>query len=126
MCFNRTTTPGVIEYNDILTSERLTNTYAQLVTRPAVLDEVRSRLDIDIANEDLEEVLTVSPVEDTQLLHVSASDPDPVFAAALANTTAQAFAEDNKSQLVRSGSVSIARPAEVPQSPVSPDLLAHG
>ena len=122
---NRTMTPGVIEYSDILSSERLTSTYAQLVTRPAVLDEVRSRLAIDLSNHDLEGMLAISPVTDTQLLHVSASDPDPVFAAALANTTAQAFAQDNESQLARPGSVSIARPAAVPESPVSPQLLVN-
>jgi capsular exopolysaccharide synthesis family protein len=120
MLVNRTTTPGVIEYSDILTSERLTNTYAQLVTRPSVLDEVKKRLALTLPNNELEAKLAVAPVAETQLFQVAANDPDPGFAALLANTTAQAFVDDNASQLTPTGFVSIARPAEVPTTPISP------
>jgi len=42
LLINQTQTPGVIAYNDILTSERFTKTYRELVTKRPVLEEVIS------------------------------------------------------------------------------------
>jgi receptor protein-tyrosine kinase len=114
--------PGVIDYNDILSSERLTNTYAQLVERPAVMDEVIKRLDLPLTRNDLEGKISVSPIKDTQLLSISVTDANPELAASLANTTAMVFADDNASQFAPAGTVRIARPAEIPTSPFSPKV----
>jgi receptor protein-tyrosine kinase len=120
---NRTAIPGTIEYNDVLTSERLTNTYAKLVERPAVLDEVLARAGVTLTRSELQEQMGVAAVQDTQLIEISVKDANPELAAFLANLTAQVFAEDNASQLSSRGTVSIAKPAEVPETPVSPKLF---
>ncbi|HLF78352.1 MAG TPA: polysaccharide biosynthesis tyrosine autokinase [Dehalococcoidia bacterium] len=120
---DRKAQPGVIDYNDILSSERLTNTYAQLVERPAVLDEVIKRLSLPITRGDLQSKIDVTPIKETQLLSLSVTDADPVLAATVANTTAQVFAEDNASQFAPAGTVRIARPAEASSAPVSPKVM---
>lgn len=119
------TNQGVIEYNDILTSERLTNTYAVLVERPPVLQEAINRLELPLTTRQLDAKISVSTIKDTQLLSLSATDPSPELAQKLANTTAQAFADDNAGQLAPAGTVTIAKQAEHPLSPVSPNLMLN-
>ena len=120
---NQTQVPGVVQYNDILTSERLTNTYAELVEREPVLRDVRTRLGLTEAG--LGGKISVSTVRNTQLLRVSARDQVPRLAAEIANTVAQAFIDDNATQLSRPGTVSIAEQATVPGSPVSPNVILN-
>ena len=120
---NQTQAPGVIQYNDILTSERLTTTYAELAKRRPILTEVRRRLGLAMNEDGLRARLIVAPIRNTQLLRISMHDPDPERAANIANTTALAFIEDNASQLgSRPGTVSIAEQASVPSFPVSPNV----
>ncbi|MEX1254310.1 MAG: polysaccharide biosynthesis tyrosine autokinase [Dehalococcoidia bacterium] len=118
---NQTQTPGTIAYNDILTSERLTKTYSELITKRPVLEEVIADLGIDIGPDELASMIGVEVVRDTQLLRLSVEDSDPILARRLANASARAFIEVNQEdQLTRSGSVSIVEPAVSPGAPISP------
>jgi capsular exopolysaccharide synthesis family protein len=123
---NQTQAPGVIQYNDILTSERLTSTYAQLVERRQILTQVVGRLNLTLSEERLKEKIRVSPVRNTQLLQIAAEDEDALLAAAIANTTARVFISDNAAQTgSRPGTVSIAEEADVPRAPAKPNLLLN-
>lgn len=122
---NQTQVPGVVQYNDILTSERLTNTYAELVEREPILRDAAARLQLPPEAADLRDRVTVSTVRNTQLLRVAAVDQTPEVAANIANTVAQAFIDDNAAQLTRPGTVSVAEQATVPSTPVSPNILVN-
>jgi capsular exopolysaccharide synthesis family protein len=119
---NQTQTPGTVQYNDILTSERLTNTYAELVRRPVILENVIRRLDLTMNYAELSGRMAVSAIPNTQLLKISIEDTDPVRASIIANTTAQEFIDDNSKQLGRPGSVSVAQEATVPNTPAKPNV----
>jgi capsular exopolysaccharide synthesis family protein len=122
LLINQTQNPGVIQYNDVLTSERLTNTYAQLVERQVVLDEVIKRLHLTLSEPDLASRITVTTISNTQLLRITVEDANPAVAAQIANTTAHAFIDDNTSSLGRPGTVSIAEQASAPTSPAKPNV----
>ncbi|HEX5369576.1 MAG TPA: polysaccharide biosynthesis tyrosine autokinase [Dehalococcoidia bacterium] len=122
LLINQTQNPGVIQYNDVLASERLTNTYAELVTREVVLDEVIKRLDLKVSEPQLANRITVSTISNTQLLRVTVEDANPSLAAQIANTTAQAFIDDNTTALGRPGTVSVAEQARAPGSPAKPNV----
>ncbi len=118
---NETQTPGVLAYNDILTSERLTKTYRELITKRPVLNAVIDEQDLALSADELASSIDVAVVRDTQLLRLSVDHPEPAQAQRLANATAQAFIETNEeNRLTRSGSVSIVEPAATPGAPVSP------
>ncbi len=119
---NQTQDPGTVQYNDVLTSERLTNTYAQLVKRRVVLDKVVQKLSLPMTAGQLDGKVTVTPVTNTQLLHISVDDPSPSQAALIANTLAQAFIDDNSSELGRPGTVSVTDQATVPGAPAKPNV----
>lgn len=123
---NQSQTPGVIAYDDILASERLTNTYRQLVTRRPVLEDVISRVGEPESTGVLRGMVSVSVVRDTQLLRLSVESADPAQAAVLANATAQAFIDQNEgTDLTRSGSVSVVEWATVPGGPVKPRVALN-
>lgn len=118
---NQTQTPGVIAYNDILTSERLTMTYRELITRRPVLQDVVEDLDLPMSAGGLASLIDVGVVSDTQLLRLSVEHPDPEQARLLANATAEAFIDtEGHSELTQPGSVSIVEPAVTPGVPVRP------
>ncbi len=81
-------------YSDILSSERLARTYANLLTTQPVLEETAKRLGIDVKG--LERSITVTPVRDTQLLEIKVEGPNPQLIAEIANTLPQVFIERNR------------------------------
>lgn len=123
---NQTQVPGTIAYNDILTSERLTRTYKELIGKSLVLEEVSDRLDLPYGAGQLAAMISVSVVTDTQLLRLSVESSDPVLASEIANTTASVFIEQNQeNQLSRPGDVSIVEAATTPSVPVKPHVLLN-
>lgn len=120
---NQTSTPESIQYNDVLTSERLTNTYAELAKQRTVISQVIEQLDLQMTPSELDSKIAVAPIEETQLLRLHVEDPDPALAASIANTTAQVFIADNTNQLSnRPGTVSITELAQEPASPFKPNV----
>jgi len=122
---NQTVQPGVVQYNDVLTSERLTNTYSELVSRRPVLSQVVVSMSLPYDEATLHSKISVSPVRNTQLLRVRVQDPNRGLSAAIANSVARAFIEDNSRQLGRPGTVSIIDLADVPKVPVKPDITVN-
>ncbi len=122
LLINQTQVPGTVQYNDILTSERLTNTYAQLIKRDQIFSDVRTRLDLPLTTDQISSKISVSTISNTQLLRITVEDPSPKLAADIANTTATAFIDDNANSLGRPGTVSVAEDARVPTSPSKPNI----
>ncbi|MCD6291040.1 MAG: protein tyrosine kinase, partial [Anaerolineae bacterium] len=94
--------PGVTDYTSILTSERLARTYANLLTKRPVLEEVSRRLGIQTEDGTLPATINVQPIRDTQLIKVNVESTDPRLAMEVANTLPTVFIEQNaKMQLSR-------------------------
>ena len=119
---NQTQASGSTQLNDLATTDRLTETYAQLVARPVVLDAVSSGLSGAYSSAELASKVSVSSDPNTQLLSISATDSNPETAASIANLTAQTFIEEITLQVANPGTVSVAQPALVPTSPIKPKV----
>jgi succinoglycan biosynthesis transport protein ExoP len=123
---NETQTPGTLAYNDILTSERLTRTYRELITQRPVLEDVIADLKLTYTTEELKGMLSVEVIRDTQLIRVSAESADPQLARRMADSTAAVFIEQNTAnQISRPGAVSVVESATTPSSPVSPRTMLN-
>ncbi len=92
---NEARTPTSTNYNDILASERVARTYADLMKRETVLAEafVRQGLDPLLAETEVSAV-TVTPVRDTQLVALTVEGPNPQLVAAVANTLPAVFVDE--------------------------------
>lgn len=79
------------DYASILTSERLAQTYAQLLTAQPILTGVIEELGLNLSAEALKRAIDVEPVSDTQLIEIRAEDTDPQRAAAILNSLVNVF-----------------------------------
>jgi non-specific protein-tyrosine kinase len=84
------------DYSSVLTSERLTQTYSQLLTKQPALQGVIERLALDITVDDLAQQINVQPVRDTQLIEVRVEDTDKTRAVLIANALVAEFDEQNQ------------------------------
>ncbi len=93
---------GGSEYQDILAGLRSASTYAEIIRSRPILEKTLTRLGYsDAAIEDFDEVgpefdISVSPLQETQLVEVTVESPDPAFAQHLAEGLAETFIEDNQ------------------------------
>ena len=123
---NQTQSPGVIAYNDVLTSERLTKTYRELITQRPVLEQVVEESGQEMTVSELAPLVDVAVVPDTQLLRLSVEHESPLVARDLSNAVANAFIENNEIDgLTRPGTVSVVEPAELPENPVRPRTILN-
>jgi non-specific protein-tyrosine kinase len=88
------------EYTDLLVSERLARTYAEMIKQRPFLEATLVRLkatlkilELDMSVESLRGAVSVQPVRDTQLIMLSVEDTSRFMAAKLANTLADVFRE---------------------------------
>jgi len=82
-------------YTAVLTSQRLTQTYAEMIIKKPVLNEVIDRMDLPMELEELREMISVTPIRDTQLIEIKVEDTDPGRASEIANEIGIIFAEQN-------------------------------
>ncbi len=125
---NLAKTPGTVDLNDVLASERLVNTYRELVTTGPILDVAAARLEGRETADSLRPILEVFVVPQTQLIRVTARSDDSTRAATIANAVASAFAEETNAQTQGAfpGTVSVVASAEPPQDREGPSVPMRG
>ena len=77
------------DYNQLLTSQRLSTTYAVVATTRPVLEAVIEDLALDVSADDLAQRVLAEAPADSTLLTISAQDTDPERAASIANAVAE-------------------------------------
>lgn len=98
LLINQARNPSYTDYSSLITSERLAKTYAELLTKRPVLEEVASRLGLETEETGegtLPADIDVRPVRDTQLIELSVEGDDPGLAMEIANTLPEVFIEQN-------------------------------
>ncbi len=74
-----------------LTLDQVAKTYAQLMTKRPLLNQVISKLNLPYRAEQLQAGISISPERDTEVLDVKVQDADPARAAEIANTLVADF-----------------------------------
>jgi len=82
---------SVVDPAALVTAQTMTTTYAQILLDRPVLQGVIDQLKLSTTPEDLKKAIQVDTVINTQLLVVTAQDPDPQRAADIANAIAIVF-----------------------------------
>jgi capsular polysaccharide biosynthesis protein len=81
------------DYNSVLASERIAQTYAQLLTQRMVSEQVLPTLPYSLTTDELKNKIGVNVVQNTQLIKVTAEDPNPLIASWIANNVAHVFSD---------------------------------
>ncbi|RIW36064.1 capsular biosynthesis protein [Bacillus salacetis] len=112
--------------NAIRTNLELINTYNVIMKSPAILDKVSQNLDLDMTSSQLNGKITVGSENNSQVVNVAVTDPDPERAAQIANEIATVFQQEIPS-IMNVDNVSILSSAEVGDkvSPVKPKPLLN-
>ncbi len=86
---------GASQYNALLMSERLAKTYTEVIATDPIINEVISRLELQINSTALEALINVELVQGTPLIQVKVENANPELAAEIADSLASVFIEQN-------------------------------
>jgi non-specific protein-tyrosine kinase len=103
------------DINQLLASQRLSTTYASVATTRPILENVVKQLGLDMSADGLRGRVVADTPQSNTLLTITARDPDPARAAAIANALAD--------QLIAASPAIQGRQAEV-QASIDKDLKA--
>lgn len=117
-----------VTYNNLAieTDLQLINTYSVIIKSPVILDEVVEQLNLDLTAKQLNEQITVSKTEDSQVFDVAVEYQDPQMAVDIANTTTQVFQEEIQT-IMDINNITVLTPAvlDAGEGPVFPNPLLN-
>ncbi len=113
------------DYNGVLMSERLVGTYSQLLKGPPIYEGIRALLKLNFSDAQMDRMIIVEPVRDTQLITLKVRSADAGLAARIANTAPQVLIQQNFQASARLASIIVAQPAKTPTVPVLPRTLLN-
>ncbi|MFB4167247.1 YveK family protein [Virgibacillus sp. JSM 102003] len=117
---------GQYNVNEIRSNVELINTYNVIIKSPAILEDVVQELNLSYSADQLSNKINVSSAENSQVVTVTATDPDAELAANIANTTVTTF-QQKIPDLLNVDNVHILSEAELTANPeqVSPKPLLN-
>ncbi|MBR3322292.1 polysaccharide biosynthesis tyrosine autokinase [Candidatus Saccharibacteria bacterium] len=108
--------------NDVNASQKLTATYSEIAKSELVLNQVVENLELSSTSvKDLNQNITVKPIEDTSILKIQVKDLDAKQAAVIANEIAQVFMKE-VAGIYKLDNVSQLSVPEVPEAPANNTL----
>ena len=112
---NKTTTESITT-TDITLNSKLVSTYSKLVESSKIIRKVISNLSLNMDEETLKKSISVTAVEDAEMIRIAVKNEDPVLATKIANETATVFIENVK-EYYGIENVHVVDEAEIPQEP---------
>ena len=91
---NETTASQTITQSDITLNKNLVDTYAELVKSRRVLEQVIAELYLEETYEELSNKISVSSVNNTEIIKITVADSNPIEAKNVANVTANFFSKE--------------------------------
>ena len=81
---------------DLTINSKLVGTYSEIIKSSRIMKPVVEDLDLDYSVEDLQKIVVVTNVADTELIKISVNTDDPELSANIANKIAQVFSQEIK------------------------------
>lgn len=83
---------NVVNYNDVLTNQKLTTTYSVIAKSKSVIDKVTENLSGENVSEKMIRAsITVSSVKDTEIISITSTTQKPELSASIANEVVDVF-----------------------------------
>ena len=105
-------------------TQKLAVTYGEIIKSRAVLEDVIKNLKLNDEYEDLVKSVTVSPVQDTQIISISVQDTNPQKASDIANEIPKVFAKEAK-RITKANDVQVIDKATLPENPIKPNKVMN-
>jgi capsular polysaccharide biosynthesis protein len=101
---------------EVQTNLQLINTYNVIIKSPAILDKVIEREKLDMSAGELNELITVSSEQDSQVVNITVQNEDPQKVADIANEIAKTF-QNEISKIMNVDNVTILTQAQIGEDP---------
>ena len=111
-----------ITQNDINLNSKLVATYREVIKSITVLKDVINTLNLDCTVSELQDMISVSTVQDTEMISITVSNKDAVKSAKIANELAVKFSNQIK-EIYNIENISIIDKAEVPTVPSNVNIV---
>ena len=120
----RTEIVGVVTSDSISSAQDLADTYAIIIKSNKVLNEVISRLDLEMSYEELSKQITVDPIRNTQVMKIAAQCADADKAALIVQTISE-IAPAIVVDAVEAGSCKVISDVYTSSKPISPNITEN-
>ena len=114
----------IVTGDQITVTQKLAVTYGEIIKSRAVLEDVIKNLKLNDEYEDLVKSVTVSPVQDTQIISISVQDTNPQKASDIANEIPKVFAKEAK-RITKANDVQVIDKATLPKNPIKPNKVMN-
>ena len=111
-----------ITQTDVTLNKNLISTYAEIVKSGRVLNQVIKELNLDISYELLSSEISVTSLNNTEIIKITVNNESPDMAMKIANSTASVFTKE-VSSLYKMDNVSILDYATINESPYNINIL---
>ena len=115
---------GQLNINDVNLSQKLVNTYSEILKSEKISDLVISKLGLDYTNKDFNQMVHISGANDTEVIDISCTSKDPKESTEIVNTVIEVF-QDEIYSIMRIENVSILNWAKVPTESSSPNIIKN-
>lgn len=109
-------TTDSITTTDITLNSKLVSTYREVIESKTVIRQVISNLGLSLEENDIKKNVSVTAAEDAEVIKITVSNTDAVYAYKIANEIARVFIE-KVSEIYNINNVNILDEAEVAQGP---------
>ena len=110
-----------VNLSDLMLSQELAKTYGQILSSNTFFKEVAEKSGTGYTYDQIQDLTTITNIEETGILYVSVVHPDPKIACRLTNTILE-YAPAELERIVVRGTATVIDPAEIPESPASPSI----
>ena len=114
----------VITGDQISVTQQLAVTYGEIIKSRTVLEDVIKNLKLDDEYEGLVKNVTLSPVEETQIISIGVQDTNKAKARDIANEIPKVFAEEAK-RITKANDIQVIDQAILPKDPVKPNKIMN-
>lgn len=115
---------GDSDYTNLLTGQRLVDTYTEIATSNRVLDELIDNLNLDYSKGQLSNMIQVSSANDTLIIKLNVESTDPAMAKNIANEVVD-IVKDLSAEFENLDNVEVLDVAATPEAPSGPNRILY-
>jgi len=115
---------NVVNYEGILTNQRMVKTYIQIIKSRKVLEKVNTNLELGMDYSQILDLITVSEVGDTEMISISVRNENYTLASQIANEISKTFIEQLEEDMEITN-IKVIDEAIVNKNPVSPSITKN-
>ncbi len=110
-----------VNLSDLVLSQELAKTYGQILSSNTFFKEVAQESGLDYTYDEIQDMTSITNVEETGILYVSVVHSNPKVAYKLTNCILEKAPQELERIVVR-GTATVIDPAELPEHPASPSI----